>query len=48
MIVNKQQFPASAGLEVRTLEFWIEQQWLIPDPTAPKPASRISTWRART
>ncbi len=32
--MNKQQFLASAGLEVRTLEFWIEQQWLIPEQTA--------------
>lgn len=31
--MNKQQFLASAGLEVQTLEFWIEQQWLIPDQT---------------
>jgi chaperone modulatory protein CbpM len=34
MIMNKQQFLASAGLEVQTLEFWIEQEWLIPDQTA--------------
>lgn len=34
MIMNKQQFLASAGLEVQTLEFWIEQQWLIPEQTA--------------
>lgn len=32
--MNKQQFLIDAGLEVRTLEFWIEQQWLIPDQTA--------------
>ena len=32
--MNKQQFLASAGLEVQTLEFWIEQQWLIPKQTA--------------
>ncbi|MCA6122532.1 hypothetical protein J6500_11610 [Bradyrhizobium sp. WSM 1704] len=29
--MNKQQFLSSAGLELRTLEFWIEQQWLLPD-----------------
>jgi len=32
--MNKQQFLASAGLEGQTLEFWIEQQWLIPQQTA--------------
>lgn len=32
--MNRQQFLANAGLEVETLEFWIEQQWLIPDQTA--------------
>ncbi|WP_407150739.1 chaperone modulator CbpM [Bradyrhizobium sp. ORS 86] len=31
--MNKQQFLNNAGLEVQTLEFWIEQQWLIPDRT---------------
>ena len=33
MIMNKQQFLSSAGIEVHTLEFWIDQQWLIPDQT---------------
>jgi chaperone modulatory protein CbpM len=33
MIMTKQQFLSSAGLEVQTLEFWIEQQWLVPDRT---------------
>ena len=31
MIMNKQEFLTSAGLQVQTLEFWLEQQWLIPD-----------------
>ncbi|WP_426443116.1 chaperone modulator CbpM [Bradyrhizobium genosp. P] len=31
--MTKQQFLTSAGLEVQTLEFWIEQQWLVPDRT---------------
>jgi chaperone modulatory protein CbpM len=31
MIMNKQEFLARSGLEVQTLEFWIEQQWLIPE-----------------
>ena len=34
MIMTKQQFLSNAGLEVQTLEFWIEQQWLVPDRTA--------------
>ena len=27
--MNKQQFLIDTGLEVQTLEFWIEQQWLV-------------------
>ena len=34
MIMSKQEFLARAGLQVQTLEFWLEQQWLIPDETA--------------
>jgi chaperone modulatory protein CbpM len=34
MIMNKQQFLNSAGLEVRTLDVWLEQRWLIPQETA--------------
>jgi chaperone modulatory protein CbpM len=34
MIMNKQEFLTSAGLEVQTLELWIEQQWLIPEQTS--------------
>jgi len=30
MTMTKQEFMTSAGLDVQTLEFWIEQQWLIP------------------
>jgi chaperone modulatory protein CbpM len=33
MIMNKQEFLTRAGLQVQTLEFWLEQQWLIPDGT---------------
>lgn len=32
--MNKQQFLIDAGLEVQTLEFWIEQQWLVPQQTS--------------
>lgn len=38
MIMTKQQFLSSAGLELQTLEFWIEQQWLIPDQTTAEPS----------
>jgi chaperone modulatory protein CbpM len=31
MIMNKQEFLTSAGLQVQTLEFWVDQRWLIPD-----------------
>lgn len=32
--MNKQQFLSSAGLEVQTLEVWIEQHWLVPEQTS--------------
>ena len=31
MIMDKQMFLISAGIQGQTLEFWLEQQWLIPD-----------------
>jgi len=34
MIMNKQEFLTSAGLQAQVLEFWLEQRWLIPDETA--------------
>ena len=34
MIMNKQEFLTSAGLQVQTLEFWLDQHWLIPDQTS--------------
>jgi chaperone modulatory protein CbpM len=34
MIMNKQEFLTSAGLQAQMLEFWLEQRWLIPDETA--------------
>jgi chaperone modulatory protein CbpM len=33
MIMSKQEFLARAGLEVQTLDVWLEQQWLLPDQT---------------
>jgi len=34
MIMTKQEFLTSEGLQAQTLEFWIEQEWLIPDRTS--------------
>jgi len=33
MILSKQEFLTSSGLQVQTLELWLEQQWLIPEQT---------------
>ncbi|MBV9531375.1 MAG: hypothetical protein JO283_09955 [Bradyrhizobium sp.] len=32
--MNKLEFLTRAGLERQTLEFWLEQRWLIPDQTS--------------
>lgn len=34
MIMTKQEFLISSGVQVQTLEFWLEQEWLIPELTA--------------
>jgi chaperone modulatory protein CbpM len=34
MIMNKQEFLTCSGLQVQTLEFWLEQRWLIPEETS--------------
>jgi chaperone modulatory protein CbpM len=34
MIMNKQEFLTHAGLQVRTLELWLDQRWLVPDQTS--------------
>lgn len=34
MIMSKEQFLTSSGIQIQTLEFWLEQQWLIPEETA--------------
>ena len=31
MIMNKQEFLTNAGLQVQTLELWLDQRWLIAD-----------------
>jgi len=33
MIMNKQEFLATSGLQVQTLDLWLEQQWLVPEQT---------------
>ena len=33
MIMSKHAFLTSLGVEAQMLEFWIEQQWLIPTQT---------------
>ena len=32
--MNKQEFLTCSGLRVQTLEFWVEQRWLIPQETS--------------
>jgi chaperone modulatory protein CbpM len=34
MIMNKQEFLAASGLQVHTLDLWLEQQWLAPERTS--------------
>ena len=34
MTMNKQEFLAHAGVQVQTLDLWLEQRWLIPDRTS--------------
>ena len=34
MMMNKQEFLTSSGLQVQTLDFWLEQQWIIPEQTS--------------
>jgi len=32
--MNKQEFLSHAGVQVRTLDLWLEQRWLIPAQTS--------------
>ncbi|WP_354142480.1 chaperone modulator CbpM [Bradyrhizobium sp. NP1] len=34
MTMSKVEFLSRAGIEVQTLEVWVEQHWLVPDQTA--------------
>lgn len=48
MIMTREQFIATSGIEVQTLEFWIEQEWLIPDQTPSGPTfTEVEVARAR-
>jgi chaperone modulatory protein CbpM len=38
MIMTKQEFLESSGLQVQILDLWLEQQWLIPRQTSGGPA----------
>jgi chaperone modulatory protein CbpM len=31
MTMSKQDFLTASGIQVQTLEVWLEQQWIIPD-----------------
>ncbi|MCO5130132.1 MAG: chaperone modulator CbpM [Xanthobacteraceae bacterium] len=33
MTFSKQEFLVTSGLQGQTLEFWLEQQWIIPEET---------------
>lgn len=48
MMLSKNQFLTTAGLRVQTLEFWLEQQWLVPVETqAGVTFSEVDVARAR-
>ncbi|MDY7533268.1 chaperone modulator CbpM [Pseudomonas sp. Bout1] len=34
MIITKKEFLIRSGLQVQTLEFWIEQEWFFPEQTS--------------
>jgi chaperone modulatory protein CbpM len=34
MIISKQEFLTALGAQRETLEYWLEQEWLIPEKTA--------------
>jgi chaperone modulatory protein CbpM len=34
MMMNKQEFLTCSGLQVQTLDFWLEQRWLVPEQTS--------------
>ena len=47
MIMTREQFIATSGVQTQTLEFWIEQEWLIPEQTPNGPTfSEVEIARA--
>jgi chaperone modulatory protein CbpM len=34
MTMTRQEFLTCSGVQVQTLDFWLEQRWLIPEQTA--------------
>lgn len=34
MRMTKHQLAKTSGIKVKTLEFWIEQEWLVPETTS--------------
>ena len=46
-MMNKQEFLTYAGLEMQTLDLWLEQRWLIPDQTFGMNFSDVDLARAR-
>ena len=45
--MNRQEFLTHVDVEVQTLEFWLEQAWLMPAPAADVAFSDIDVARAR-
>jgi chaperone modulatory protein CbpM len=47
MRLTKQEFLTSSGLQVHTLQLWLEQEWLVPEETPAGPRfSEIDVARA--
>ena len=47
MTMTKQDFLVVSGLEVQTLELWLEHEWLVPEETSSGPTySEIDLARA--
>jgi chaperone modulatory protein CbpM len=38
MAMTKHEFLTNSGVQVQTLEVWVEQQWLIPEQTPSGPS----------
>jgi chaperone modulatory protein CbpM len=48
MTMNKHEFLTRAGVQLQTLDLWLEQRWLVPDQTSGEPSfSDMDVGRAR-